>query len=76
MRRNRKIKYKNGYNYNQYQYKNYKEIPAYMRDYLVEVGNVKNIEALSLQDINSFLNGLEEWQSDPLFGKSYRNGRY
>ena len=63
------------FSYNMYNYTSYDSIPEYMEAYLLEVGNVKRINQLSLKDINDFLNGLEEWYSDPLYGKSYRNGR-
>ena len=47
-----------------YNYKKYSEIPAYMRDYLLSVSNSDNIEDVSLEDINGFLNGLEEWERE------------
>jgi hypothetical protein len=47
-----------------YNYKKHSEIPAYMRDYLLSVSNSGNIEDVSLEDINGFLNGLEEWERE------------
>jgi hypothetical protein len=48
-----------------YNYKTYDEIPDYMVDYLLSViGEARNIVEVPLRDINSFLNGLEEWSSD------------
>ena len=32
-----------------------------MRDYLVGVADANHVEELDLDDINDFLNGLEEW---------------
>jgi len=47
-----------------YNYKKHSEIPTYMRDYLLSVSNSDNIENVSLEDINGFLNGLEEWERE------------
>ena len=44
-----------------YKYKSNEEIPSYMRDYLVCVADANHVEELDLDDINDFLNGLEEW---------------
>ena len=47
-----------------YNYKTHEEIPSYMRDYILGVADCIAIEQLDLDDINDFLNGLEEWSSD------------
>jgi len=47
-----------------YNYKKHSEIPAYMRDYLLNVSNSDKIENFSLEEINGFLNGLEEWERE------------
>ena len=47
-----------------YNYKTHEEIPSYMRDYILGVADCIAIEQLDLDDINDFLNGLEEWASD------------
>mgnify|MGYP003109358178 FL=1 len=48
-----------------YNYKNHSEIPTYMADYLTDVvGNVDSVEEVPLNQINDFLNGLEEWYED------------
>ena len=48
-----------------YNYKNHSEIPPYMADYLTDVvGTVETVEEVSLNQINDFLNGLEEWYED------------
>ena len=45
-----------------YNYKNHSEIPPYMADYLTDVvGTVETVEEVPLNQINDFLNGLEEW---------------
>jgi hypothetical protein len=44
-----------------YKYKSHEEIPSYMRDYLLGVADANHVEELDLDDINDFLNGLEEW---------------
>lgn len=48
-----------------YNYKNHSEIPPYMADYLTDVvGTVGTVEEVPLNQINDFLNGLEEWYED------------
>ena len=48
-----------------YNYKNHSEIPPYMADYLTDVvGTVDSVEEVPLNQINDFLNGLEEWYED------------
>ena len=48
-----------------YNYKNHSEIPPYMADYLTDVvGTVETVEEVPLDQINDFLNGLEEWYED------------
>jgi hypothetical protein len=48
-----------------YNYKNHSEIPPYMADYITDVvGTVETVEEVSLNQINDFLNGLEEWYED------------
>jgi hypothetical protein len=48
-----------------YNYKNHSEIPPYMADYLMDVvGTVETVEEVPLNQINDFLNGLEEWYED------------
>jgi hypothetical protein len=48
-----------------YNYKNHSEIPRYMADYLTDVvGTVDSVEEVPLNQINDFLNGLEEWYED------------
>ena len=48
-----------------YNYKNHHEIPPYMADYLTDVvGTVETVEEVPLNQINDFLNGLEEWYED------------
>ena len=48
-----------------YNYKNHSEIPPYMADYITDVvGTVETVEEVPLNQINDFLNGLEEWYED------------
>jgi len=48
-----------------YNYKNHSEIPPYMADYLTDVvGTAETVEEVPLNQINDFLNGLEEWYED------------
>ena len=48
-----------------YNYKNHSEIPPYLADYITDVvGTVDTVEEVSLNQINDFLNGLEEWYED------------
>ena len=50
-----------------YNYKNHSEIPPYMADYLTDVvGKVDSVEEVPLNQINDFLNGLEEWYEDDI----------
>lgn len=54
-----------------YDYKDHKEIPLHISLYILEVADVDSIEELAIEDINSFLNGQEEWlmagEEDDLF---------
>jgi hypothetical protein len=47
-----------------YKYKTHDEIPAYMRDYILDVSDSESVEQIDVQDINDFLNGLEEWMGE------------
>jgi len=48
-----------------YNYKNHSEIPPYMADYITDVvGDVDKVEEVPLDQINDFLNGLEDWYED------------
>jgi len=48
-----------------YNYKNHSEIPPYMADYITNVvGDVDKVEEVPLDQINDFLNGLEDWYAD------------
>lgn len=50
-----------------YNYKNHSEIPPYMADYIMcVVGTVGTVEEVPLNQINDFLNGLEEWYETPV----------
>tara|TARA_B110000483_G_scaffold241105_1_gene323267 strand:+ start:1617 stop:1820 length:204 start_codon:yes stop_codon:yes gene_type:complete len=46
---------------NVYKYSSYKEIPDTIESYIITVADVKMLEQVPLEDINSFLNGLEEF---------------
>jgi len=46
---------------NVYKYSSYKEIPDTIESYIITVADVKMLEQVPLEDINSFLNGLEEY---------------
>ena len=59
-----------------YNYKTYSELKPHMKAYILEVSNARRIEDVPLADINDFLNGYVEWESDPLHGKYYRAGRF
>ena len=45
-----------------YKYSTYEEIPVSVESYIISVADVKMLEQLPLEDINSFLNGLEEYE--------------
>ena len=49
-------------------YTEYEAIPSSIASYLVSIGDVDNIAEISLDDINDFLNELEEnnrdWHND------------
>ena len=48
-----------------YNYKNHTEIPPYMAHYITDVvRTVQTVEEVPLNQINDFLNGLEEWYED------------
>lgn len=57
-----------------YDYKKYSDIPAYMSDYIRGAAGKHTLKDIPLKDINSFLNGLEEWFSDDLPEYHYRRG--
>lgn len=42
-------------------YETYENIPFLLQEYLLTITNFAKIEQISLEDINSFLNGLEEY---------------
>ncbi len=46
-----------------YNYKDHKDIDPLMNDYLLAVnkGDVACVEEMSLEEINNFLNELEDW---------------
>ena len=46
-----------------YSYSDYNEIPEIIETYILSVSDMKALEHLPLQDINSFLNGLEEYSA-------------
>jgi hypothetical protein len=46
---------------NVYKYSTYEEIPVSVESYIMSVADVKMLEQVPLEDINSFLNGLEEY---------------
>ncbi|MEX0597059.1 MAG: hypothetical protein WD512_11220 [Candidatus Paceibacterota bacterium] len=47
-----------------FQYDIYETIPVLTGDYLVTVADVEKLEQLSLEDINTFLNGLEDFENE------------
>jgi len=47
-----------------YKYKDHTDIPNYMRAYLMDVVDADYLEEVDIEDINDFLNGLEEWEDD------------
>jgi|TARA_R100000093_G_scaffold57114_1_gene29695 hypothetical protein len=42
-------------------FKTHQDIPDYIADWVMSVSNVTNIWSLDLEDINSLVNGYEEW---------------
>lgn len=42
----------------------YEEIPALTKDYILGVAEAKSVEEIPLEDINSFLLGLEEYYNE------------
>jgi len=47
-----------------YNYKDHTDIPSYMRAYLMDIVDADYLEEVDIEDINDFLNGLEEWEED------------
>ena len=47
-----------------YKYRNHSDIPSYMISYLISVSGAPYFEAVSISQINDFLNGVEEWEGD------------
>ena len=44
-----------------YNYKDHRDIESEMIDYLLSVADVSNIYSLDLEEINDYLNGLEQY---------------
>jgi len=44
-----------------YNYKDHRDISSEMIDYLLSVADVSNIYSLDLEEINNYLNGLEQY---------------
>lgn len=59
-----------------YKFTDHKQMPQYLKDYVVGCSNAKRAEDISIYKINDFLNAKEEWKSDPLYRKNYREGRF
>lgn len=64
-----------------YKYKTHNEIPRYMQDYILSVSRETDINNIPVDDINDFLNGLEDWERDReltmparVINKKRRNG--
>jgi hypothetical protein len=47
-----------------YDYSCHTEIPNHMRAYLMDVVDQEYLEAVDIEDINDFLNGLVDWDED------------
>ena len=47
-----------------YKYQNHSDIPGYMKSYLLTVSHAPFIEAIPVGQINDFLNGVEEWDTE------------
>ena len=47
-----------------YKYSSHEDIPSYMKSYLLTVSHAPFIELIPVDEINSFLNGLEEWETE------------
>ena len=47
-----------------YAYSGHQDIPNHMRAYLMDVVDSEYLEAVDIEDINDFLNGLVEWDED------------
>ena len=45
-------------------YKAHEEIPSSVAGYVLTVADASNVGEIPLDDINSFLNGLDEWVDD------------
>lgn len=47
-----------------YKYRNHTDIPGYMKSYLLTVSQAPFIEAIPVSQINDYLNGVEEWETE------------
>jgi hypothetical protein len=47
-----------------YNYKDHDEIPSYMKDYLLSVIDADSIYHVPVEDINDYLNGLDDWEEE------------
>jgi hypothetical protein len=57
-----------------YNYKDHEEIPSFMKDYLLSVIDADSIYRVPVEDINDYLNGINDWEEDYYSSKpSYLN---
>jgi hypothetical protein len=54
-------------------YNNYEEIPRLVADYILEVANERNLAAIPLENINVFLDTLNEAEKERLLYFPKRN---
>ncbi len=47
-----------------FNYKNVKDLPLTLYDYIITVSGVEDIGDLDMEDINEFLNEQEEWYNE------------
>ena len=47
-----------------YNYKDHEEVPTYVKDYLLSVIDEDSIYRVPIEDINDYLNGLDDWEED------------
>jgi len=55
-----------------YKYKEHRDIPFEMQDYLLSVADVSNIYELDIQEINDYLNEMEQYY-DELHALEFEN---
>ena len=56
-----------------YRYKNHRDIPPSVVDYILSVADVSNIYSLDIEEINDFLNDQEKYHDEQFIQRQQSN---